>query len=86
MKPYQKARIIERVATVAALALLVVGITQSFIDTYGQTGVIVTRVGACVFAPAGIIIGRHFSVCPHCGKKVNVLKKTCSECGKYFDE
>ena len=82
MKPYKKARIIELAAIVLALAVLIVGMSADFIEKYGSTASTISRIAAIVIALIGIIASRKFSVCPHCGKTVNVLSRYCSECGK----
>ena len=82
MKPYQKARIIELIAIVLGITALVVGMSAGFIEKFGDTGSTITRIAAILIALAGIFASRKFSVCPHCGKTINVLSRYCSACGK----
>ena len=86
MKPYKKARIIELITIVLALACLIVGMSAGFIEKYGNTGSTVMRVAAIVVALIGIIASRKYSKCPHCGQTINVLSRYCSACGRKLNE
>ncbi len=86
MKPYRIARFIEGGAIVVAAVLLLLGVSGTMTALFGESGMLISRIGAAVVALAGIIFGRKYSVCPHCGKTVNVLSRRCTECAMRFTD
>ena len=83
MKPYKIARIIELAAIIVAAAVLVIGMNLPPEQTGWNTA---CRVAAIVIAMAGIFLSRKYSVCPHCGKTINVLSRYCSACGERLNK
>ena len=86
MKPYKKARIIEIIAIVLAIAVLLIGMNAGFIERFGSTGTTIARIAAIVIALIGIIASRKYSKCPHCGKTINALSRYCPACGRKLSE